>query len=176
VVRLSRFQTLAGAAGAVVLTIAGVAVAGTADAADAAGEKCAIPLPASVVGDPGVQPGQASGVRVWHDVQGWHVRATHPGTGTEVFTGLIRSPQPISLRGYRLEKQDSVTLADGGRTLRFTLVNHGGVDGVDFTDRCAVNTSFSLLRDGGRLSPTEVYLGAGGSHPAGNPFLVRRHR
>jgi hypothetical protein len=185
-VKLSRFHAVAGATGTVALMLAGVGLAGSASAAtsvmsgssglSARDARCSVPLPGSVIGDPGTKGGQASGARVWHDRGGWHVRVTHPGSGTEVFTGVVHSPQAITLTGYRLEKEDSIKLTDGGHTLTYRLVNHGAIDGVDFTDRCAINTSFDLYRDGGRLSTSDVYLGAGGAHPLGNPFLVQRRR
>jgi hypothetical protein len=184
-VKVSSFRAVTGLVGAVVLSTATVGLAGPAGAATAsatstsstpADQRCAKPLPAPVIGDPGVHAGQASGARVWHDRSGWHVRFTHPGDGTQVFTGVIRSGQPISVRGYRLEKQDSYRLSNRGRTLTFRLVNHGQVDGLDFTDRCAINTTFDLVRDGHRLAPADIHLGVNKAHPTSNPFRVQRHK
>jgi hypothetical protein len=176
VVKLSRFHAVAGATGAVVLMLTGVGLAGGASASTAGDARCDMPLPGSVIGDPGVTAGQSSGTRVWHDGAGWHVRVTHPGSGTEVFTGAVHSPQAITVRGYRVEKEDWIKLDDGGHTLTYKLVNHGAIDGIDFTDRCAINTSFSLQRDGRQLSTGDVHLGRNGAHPLGNPFLVQRRR
>lgn len=180
--RMSRSRLLAGAAGGLTLLAAGAAPANAAPSTasgsgtPASPGRCAVPLPTSVIGDPGMPAGAASGARVWHDGTGWHVRFTHPGTGPQVFTGAIHSPQPITVRGHRLEGQDTVRTRDRGRTVTFRLVNHGAVDGFDFTDRCAVNTSFVIYRDGYRLAPNDVYLGVHGVHPTSNPFLVQRRR
>jgi hypothetical protein len=170
--------------GAVAVTVALVAVGlGAAQPAwsattgsSAADQRCTRPLPPSAIGDPGVRGGASSGARVWHDAAGWHLRFTHPGTGTRVFTGVVTSGQPITAHGFRFEKQDSFRLSHHGRRLTFTVTNHGGIDGIDFTDRCAVNTAFSLTRDGRRLPVTDVGLGARQVHPTGNPFLVQRLR
>lgn len=197
--RMSRSQVAAGAAGGLALLAvgAGPASAGAPPAsaavsaavsapvsapvsaavsAPAAAQRCAKPLPSQVLGDPGLSAGAASGARVWHDATGWHIRFTHPGTGPEVFTGVIRSPQPITVRGYRLEGEDSLRLRNRGRTVTFRLVNRGAIDGIDLTDRCAINTSFTFYRDGRRLATGDVLLGAQGAHPTSNPFVVQRHR
>jgi hypothetical protein len=138
-------------------------------------ERCDRPLPGVVLGDPGVHAGDASGLRVWHDTSGWHVRGTHPGHEKVTFSGVVRSGQPISAHGYRLESSDRFRVYDGGHTLVFAFANYGAVDGIDFTDACAVHTSFSLQRQGHELSPVAVRLGRHGVHPTGNPFLIQRH-
>lgn len=182
--KLSAVRASAGTVGVVVLTTVGLGVAQPASAATStstststsAEGRCAASLPPSVLGDPGVHAGESSGARLWHDGAGWHLRFTHPGSGTQVFTGVVTSGQPITARGYKFEKHDSYRLSNRGRTLTFTLVNHGAIDGIDFTDRCAINTAFAVARDGHRLAPVEIWLGAHRAHPTSNPFLVQRHR
>ena len=139
-------------------------------------ERCELHLPAIVTGTPTVKPGAVSGAGVWHDGAGWHLRVTHPGTAAVTFTGTIRSGQPISAKGFQLEPGDTWKLSNGGRTLTFAFTNHGGLDGLDFTDKCAIVTSFNLQRGGHELSPVQVYLGARGGHPTSNPFTIQRHR
>ena len=191
--KLSRSRVLTAGLGALILTgaVAGVASASTSEptaplhAAPMASttttppmteERCEAFLPAVVLGSPGLHAGATSGARVWHDGTGWHLRVTHSGSGTQVFTGVIRSGQPISAHGVALEKQDGYYLSNGSRTLTFRLFNHGGIDGIDFTDRCAIDTAFSVQRDGHELSPAAVYLGRHGVRPTSNPFVIeRRH-
>lgn len=139
-------------------------------------ERCEASLPAVVVGDPGTPAGAASGFRVWHDGTGWHLRATHPGNDAVPFSGVIHSGQPITATRFRFEKGDSMTVSADRRTVAFVLVNHGGLDGIDFTDRCAIHTSFTLRREGHQVSATSIYLGAHGGHPTSNPFLIERRR
>ena len=92
-----------------------------------------------------------------------------------VFTGTIRSGRVIAAQGYRLEGKDSFHLSADRHTLTFRFVNHGNLDGVDFTDRCATITTFNLKRAGHKMRPAAVFLGAHGAHPAHNPFTIRRH-
>ena len=139
-------------------------------------ERCEASLPSIVVGDPGATAGDIAGFRVWHDGSGWHVRATHHGSDPVAFSGVVRSGQPITATGYKLEKGDTMTLSKDRRTLTFALVNHGGLDGVDFTDRCAIHTTFTLRRAGHQVPTTAVFLGAHGGHPTSNPFQIERHR
>jgi len=161
------------------LTSTGVAstnVASTATPAAraAADERCERALPADVVGDPHVVAGAASGLRVWHDTTGWHLRATHPGSAAVVFTGTVRSGQPITVHRYRLEAHDQIGFSRDRRTMTFRFVNHGAVDGIDFTDRCADHTSFAFGRAGHWLAAGDVWLGAQGAHPASDPFTEVR--
>jgi hypothetical protein len=191
-VKLSRSNVLTAGVGALVLTAAAAGVASastpepsaplhiapaaaTTPAAPITEERCEALLPGQVLGSPDLTAGSRSGARIWHDGTGWHLRVTHPGSGTEVFTGTVRSGQPISAHGYKLEPQDGFYLSNGNRTLSFRFVNHGGIDGIDFTDRCAIDTAFSVQRSGHELSPIAVYLGKHGAHPTSNPFLIERH-
>ena len=192
--KLSRTQFLTAGIGALALTASGAAIASASTAPSGSpsavapasvpaaahgepdNERCEARLPAIVTGTPTVTAGSVSGAGVWHDGTGWHLRVTHPGTAAVAFTGTIRSGQPITAKGYHLEPGDSWKLSNGGRTLTFAFTNHGGLDGLDFTDKCAVVTSFNLQRAGHKLSPVEVYLGARGGHPTSNPFTIQRHR
>lgn len=179
-------RTLLGAGALALVTAAGVgsvaapsasaatALADTTTApagtATALGDRCRQALPSDVLGDPKLVAGAASGVRVWHDGAGWHLRATHPGSGAVTFTGTVASTRPIAAVPYRFEAQDRIWFSRDRRVLSFRFVNHGRVDGIDFTDRCAVHTGFALNRGGHRLATSDVYLGRSGAHPATNPF------
>jgi hypothetical protein len=113
---------------------------------------------------------------VWHDGYGWHLRVTHPGTGAETFTGSVRSPGAITASGYRLEKQDGFSVGPDRHVLTFHLVNHGRVDGIDFTDSCSLRTGISFQRDGHELNTGRIRLGGHAVHPTSDPFAVdRRH-
>jgi hypothetical protein len=149
---------------------------GTSSTGTSSDERCELALPGYVIGDPHLTAGSASGLRVWHDVTGWHVRATHPGTGSVVFTGVVHSGQPITAHRYRLEAGDQIGFSRDRHTMTFRFVNHGAVDGIDFTDNCAVHTGFGFQRAGSVLPAGAVYLGAQGAHPGVDPFTVYRHK
>jgi hypothetical protein len=131
-------------------------------------------LPAAVLGTPNVTAGSASGYRIYHDKTGWHIRVTHPGHGTVLFTGTVRAGRPIHATGYKLEAGDHFWLSRDRETLTFAFVNHGAIDGVDFTDACSVWTTFTLDQGLHRQSPSNIWLGAHGVHPLSNPFAIER--
>jgi len=56
----------------------------------------------------------------------------------------------------------------------YRFVNHGGIDGVDFTDSCAATTKFALSRGGHLLGRNHIYIGANSARPAHNPFVISR--
>ena len=91
-----------------------------------------------------------------------------------VFRGVITATGPMTFQRVRDEQRDKVTLLDGGKTLVFRFVNHGGIDGVDFTDSCAATTSFALAVNGHRLDRNHIYIGANSARPAHDPFVISR--
>ena len=130
--------------------------------------------PASVQGRPRLHAGSRAGDYIWHDSAGWHLRVTHPGKRTMVFSGTIRSDAPLTVKGVHLERQDSFRLSPDGLTLTYRFVNHGRVDGLDFRTDCAKHLSFGGRLNGYRLAIGRIWIGHLGRHPLQNPFAVRR--
>ena len=91
-----------------------------------------------------------------------------------VFRGVITASSPMTFQRVRDEQRDKVTLLNGGKTLVFRFVNHGGIDGVDFADSCASTTKFALALDGHRLGRNHIYIGARSAPPARDPFVISR--
>ena len=111
---------------------------------------------------------------LWHDASGWHLRVTHPTSSRVVFRGVITSSSPVTFQRVRDEKHDLVTLSSDKRTLVFRFVNHGGIDGVDFTDSCAATTKFALSRGRHLLGRNHIYIGANSARPSHDPFVISR--
>jgi hypothetical protein len=130
--------------------------------------------PASVQGRPTFHAGSRAGDRIWHDSTGWHLRVTHPGTKAVVFSGTIRSDAALTVKGARLESQDSFTLSADQKSVTYRFVNHGQIDGLDFTTDCAKHLSFAGRMNGHRLVIGRIWIGHRGHHPLQNPFAVRR--
>lgn len=132
-------------------------------------------LPSYVEGRPAhLHVRGATGDYLWHDATGWHLRVTHPTKSRMVFRGVITASSPITFQRVRDEGHDKVALTNGGKTLVFRFVNHGGIDGVDFTDSCASTTRFALALNGHRLGRNHIYIGAHSSRPAHDPFTISR--
>ncbi len=130
--------------------------------------------PASVQGRPWLHAGSRAGDYIWHDAAGWHLRVTHPGTRAVVFSGTIRSDEALTVKGVRLESQDSFTVSSDKKTVTYRFVNHGRVDGLDFRTDCAKHLSFGGRMNGHRLPVGRIWIGHRAHHPLQNPFTVRR--
>ena len=116
----------------------------------------------------------AAGDYLWHDANGWHLRVTHHTSKRMVFRGVIVSSAPLTFQRVRDEAHDKVTLSSDGTTLVFRFVNHGGIDGVDFTDSCASTLKLALAVNGHHLTRNRIYVGSQSAHPDHNPFAISR--
>lgn len=131
--------------------------------------------PAAVNGVPSrFHRGAPAGDYIWHSADGWHLRVTHPGSGTVVFTGRIVSSAPLAAVPVELEAQDHITVSSDHRTITYRLVDHGGIDGFDFTTACATRVSFYGRAGSVRLPIGRIWIGHFDRHPLENPFVVRR--
>lgn len=180
---MSRLRTRLAAAGlgtvaAAVCTLA-AALPAQADTltASASSSTCSTaPWEGVVQGEPaGYKAGSATAATIWHDSSGFHLRVTHPGTSRKVFTGVITADEPMHVAGYHLEKGDIVTLSKNHRTLAFSFVDYGALDGANITTNCATKLTVSRLHVGDAALPAgEVDLGSGKAHPAAVPFAITR--
>jgi hypothetical protein len=91
---------------------------------------------------------------------GWHLRVRHKGSAHVVFTGHITvADQTMSFKPFRLEANDSVTLAGDAKTLDFTFNNYGHLDGLDIDAHCASQITFDFTFQGAPMNPDRVHLG-----------------
>jgi hypothetical protein len=129
------------------------------------------PWPAWADGRPAADPG----VRVWHSATGWHVRVTHDSMHDRVFAGeIFTTGRILNATAVRLEKNDVLTVGPRKHGLLFRFNNYGGVDGFDFTTSCAPFLEFGFTSDAHLVGPSRISIGAGGRHPAHDPFVIRR--
>ena len=131
--------------------------------------------PSSVQGRPlTFHAGATGGEYLWHDLYGWHVRVTHPGTGRVIYTGAVVASAPLDAMPVKLEKADVDTVSSDHRTITFRLVNYGGIDGFDFRTACAQSVGFGVRADGVRLPTWRIFIGRYDRHPLENPFVIGR--
>ena len=122
-----------------------------------------------------VDPHTASGVYMWHDGKGWHVRATHRAVATQNFSGTITTTgRFFGVSSVRLEGHDWRHVSADHRTITFSFANHGAIDGLNFVTHCASSITFSFQSDGQPLPAASVTIGLGGTKPATDPFTVSR--
>ena len=132
-------------------------------------------LPPVVLGSPGLKAHQTKGVYLWHDKNGYALRVTEASSKPFVVTGTITVSGDISqVKRVRFEKNDRVTVR--GRTLTFQFVNHGGIDGVNFSAECSKTVHVALRADGQPFAPEMVFLGEHRQHPTSVPFTIERAR
>ena len=130
--------------------------------------------PTSVQGAPPIHAGSAAGDYLWHSSTGWRLRVTHAGTGRVVFSGTIRANKPLHVVGYHLEAEDSFTISADHLSVTYRLVNHGEIDGLNFTTECATRLGVSARMSGTLVPVRRIWLGHAGRHPLQNPFGVFR--
>lgn len=146
-------------------------------ATDSDGSHCSTgTLPDSVMGNPGVKPGQATGFFLWHDSKGYSLRVTHPGSARLVFSGTLTSSRGFShVSRVALEKDDRVRLSSNHRTLSFRFVDVGKIDGINFAADCSKIMKATLRIDSALAGPEQVKLGRHRASPTSNPFTIERH-
>ncbi len=130
--------------------------------------------PAAVQGMPAVHAGSAAGDYLWHDATGWHLRVTHVGTAGITFSGTIRANQKLHVTGFRLERGDAFRVSADGLSVSYRFVNHGALDGLNFTTACATRLGVSGRMSGALLPVRRIWVGHAGRHPLQNPFVIVR--
>ena len=133
--------------------------------------------PGWVQGRPsGINPLTTAHIYMWHDGDGWHIRATHHTTNLRSFSGqLSTSGKFAKVHAVHLEKSDQFSVASDGHTISFVFKNYGYIDGVDFRTHCAPSISFAFQSDGTTAPPGKVIIGSHSSHPRNDPFTINRH-
>jgi hypothetical protein len=118
--------------------------------------------------------GGTDGYYVWHDDDGLHLRTTD-SSGVFKYTGVMHTNGTfVDVNPVKLEADDKVEILDGGKTIRFDFVTAEGIDGIDFRVDGGTRVRFGLMRDGSRIDTSNVFLGEDSTHPAHNPFTIRR--
>jgi hypothetical protein len=132
--------------------------------------------PAEVQGRPdGFEAGDAGGVYMWHDADGWHLRVTHRQDDKAVFRGQIVTRGTVrDVHAVRDEAGDKVRTGGKAHVIRFSFANHGQVDGLDFHTTCAPALRLELGAGGKHLPASRVFLGHAAVHPDSNPYTIRR--
>jgi hypothetical protein len=132
--------------------------------------------PAASAGFPNVTAGGPEGYYVGQS-NGWFTLYVTHSTGSKViFSGSVAATDGLvlDLSSVKDEGDDSVTLV-GSNKLEFSMANGGDLDGFTFYAGCGSAITFQLSVAGTAAPPSEIFLGATGTHPAVNPVvLVRR--
>jgi hypothetical protein len=136
----------------------------------------AMAAPAFAARPDGFDPGDASGVYLWHRAgvdHGWHLETTDPRrSGAHTYTGSITTDGAFNdVRLVRPESDDSATV-DGSGTLNFSFKTYSGIDGVDWRVSGGRQMTFTLYEDGQLMSTSQINIGDNSRHPDSDPFTV----
>jgi hypothetical protein len=130
--------------------------------------------PASLVGG---RPTEAkvgmTGMALWLDHGGWHLRVSEAGKDKAVITGRIYTDGRLLSVQRHTEGRDS-TLSVGTHRLVYRFVNYGGVDGIDFVLPCSSQVKFAVSIDHHGVSTDHIVIGKDNQHPASNPFVISK--
>ena len=116
-----------------------------------------------------------TGVWMWHDGLGWHIRTTHRGVALRTLSGRLQTAgQFAGVSAIRLEGRDSLNVSKDHHVVNFRFDNHGAVDGLNFRTHCAPWIEFAFISDGKRLPVKNVAIGQRGVNPKIDPFTIAR--
>jgi hypothetical protein len=154
-------------------SLAGVAAAPGASAASASSCPGGHYPGAVVGGRPTAAKAGHTGLALWQDHFGWHLRVSHAGHGPVVFTGQILTDGQIKDVTRRTEGGDLVVNYGSHHTL-YRFVNYGAVDGLDFVLPCSSYVRFAVSLNHKALPTSDIVIGAGNHHPATNGFTISK--
>ncbi len=171
-------------AGAVALTAAAApAASAKAPAPEETGKGCAAGhVPSSVNGmtSRALRPTRAGDAWIWHNRNGWHLRARHHGSTKLTFTGTIKSNdgKPLSVRAFKLEKKhgDVFSVSADKTTVSFLFNNYGGYDGIDINAHCSASLTFTLSANAALMNPDRIHLGKRRIEAFTNPLTIERRK
>jgi len=124
---------------------------------------------------PNFNAGERGGDYLWKTSTGFHLRVTHRNDYRAVYSGVITSTAPMTMKPVRLEGGDIAALSASRKTLVFRFADYGHIDGIDFVAPCTPTLHVGSLRVGSAaLTPSRVYLGATRHHPRQTPFTLHR--
>ena len=132
----------------------------------------------------GYKVGQPSRYAVWHDADGWHVRATTNFKGAHVFAGTVEviggkmtSLTPVAVEGKKCSPFADRAVWNPAQTkLAFRLATtKGSQDGFDLTVSGKATALKLTLKVDGQEVPEKVFIGTKGTRPKAATFYLPAH-
>jgi hypothetical protein len=155
--------------------VATAAFVGTAATAGAASASTCPPghYPAADAGRPTAAKIGMTGMALWFDRYGWHLRVSEAGPDRAIFSGQISTDGVLKDVTRRTEGGD-LTLNIGDHRVLYRFTNYGAVDGLDFVVPCSSTFRVSVSMNHAPLSTSHIVIGAANNHPTSNPFTVAK--
>jgi hypothetical protein len=128
----------------------------------------------STEGQPDQLDAGATGYFIWHNDNGWHLRAHNNPSGA-TYSGHIHSDGIFrNVELVRAESTEHLSVGDGGHTINFRFRTFDHIDGLNFSVDGGSNLRFDLETDGHQTLLRHIFLGSSGRHPLSNPFTLER--
>jgi hypothetical protein len=121
-----------------------------------------------------LHPDGELGYYIWADEDGIHLRTTGPGPRHIFHAVLMTDGRFEDVRFSRAEAADALIVHPNRHVLEARFETWGAIDGVDFRIDGGSALRLALRRDGELVPTSEIFLGADGSQPEDNPFVVYR--
>lgn len=128
---------------------------------------------ARVAGAPALNADWPTGYYLWRNDDDFHLRTHGPQARHDFVAYLTTDGQFRDVDVVRAENRDNVRLINGARTLVLHFHTYDATDGINFRVAGGSALRLDLRLDGHRISTEHIFLGAGGAHPAKNPFSVK---
>jgi len=128
-------------------------------------------------------PGAPVRYTVWHDSEGWHLRAAaaalihHFRGAIVVGGGSFTNVKPYRPQVPGLQK-DLFIVSPDNRTMKFDFTAKAGVEGVDFRvagQNPMLEFSLAVGENEPVYDPSRVFIGEAGAHPREIPFTLPAH-
>ncbi len=129
--------------------------------------------PAAAEGRPTAAKPGMTGVALWHDKYGWHLRESEAGRDRAVFAGTISTDGKLVSVRRHLEGGD-VTVRPGPHSEAYRFTNYGGLDGIDFGVACGSGFRLTAFLDGHPVPASHIVIGAHNVHPSSQPIVIKK--
>lgn len=115
------------------------------------------------------------GAYIWHDTTGLHIRFASNKGAARYHGKVCSSDRVVRVDPITLSVEESTTLGPRQHCVDFSTKVTGGLDGYDF-NTSALAMSVHIWSNGRLLRKDNIWIGAKGIHPAGNPVIYRAPR
>lgn len=124
-----------------------------------------------VRGQPAIEEGKVSGIFIWSDRSGLHLRWTTDGKPL-LFSGRLDLDKPLREMKRVSDEAGGWAKAHGKRVIMFSSTSRKEIDGLDLVIPGGRRVRMELQIDGKEPAIEQVFFGAKGSHPKGFPLSV----
>ena len=125
----------------------------------------------SLRGEPTIEEGKVTGIFIWYDRQGLHLRWTTDGKPV-LFSGRMDLDKPLGELKRVRDDAGGWARAHGKRVVMFSSTSRSEIDGMDLKIPGGRRVRMEFQIDGKDPTIEQVFFGAKGKNPKGFPLSV----